>query len=208
MSSLSRRTTIKAWLYAVSIQYFVVQVVVALRFSGGYSWANNTISDLGNTACGIYGGRLICSPLHGFMNASFILLGLTMAIGSWLFYRQQTQLASRIGFISLLIAGLGTIMVGLFPENSIGGLHALGAAMPFIVGNIGLIILGRSLPASKSFKIYTVTSGVVALVALILFSSQHYSGLGQGGMERLTAYPQTIWLVIYGIASLFGRHPS
>src|ERR1700722_19315337 len=68
--------------YAAGVQYFVVQLLVALRWSPPYSISRNTISDLGNTACGSWNGRYVCSPLHDLMNLSFIVLGITMLLGS------------------------------------------------------------------------------------------------------------------------------
>ena len=68
--------------WMVSIQYFVIQVVVAQAWTVNYSLAQNTISDLGNTTCAIYAGRFVCSAKHGLMNASFVILGVTMVVGS------------------------------------------------------------------------------------------------------------------------------
>ena len=59
------------------LQYYVVQLIVALAWRVPYSWNGNTISDLGNTMCGKYGSRVVCSPLHGIMNVSFVALGVT-----------------------------------------------------------------------------------------------------------------------------------
>ena len=183
-----------------SSQYYLVQIFVAVAWSTSYSLRFNTISDLGNTACRIYNGRYVCSPLHSLMNASFIVLGLTMVIGAGLIYQEfkETQ-GSLTGFSFMAIAGLGTLIVGLFPENSINSVHIFGATLPFLVGNIGLIILGLTLEMPKSLRIYTLLSGIVSIAALIFFSFQNYLGLGIGGMERIVAYPQTMWLIIFGI---------
>jgi len=37
--------------------------------------------------------------------------------------------------------------------------------------------------------------GTMSLVALVLFSSGIYLGLGKGGMERMIAYPALLWMV-------------
>src|SRR5271154_1655168 len=74
-------------IWILSIQYFIIQFIVAAAWQAPYSWRFNTISDLGNSACVVYGGRTVCSPLHGLMNASFILLGITMATGAMLIYQ-------------------------------------------------------------------------------------------------------------------------
>ncbi len=97
------------------------------------------------------------------------------------------------------IGGLGTLLVGLFPENTIVALHILGAALPFSIGNLGIVILGLALDIPRSLRAYTLLTGTVALMALVLLISRHYLGLGPGGMERLTAYPQSTWLIVFGI---------
>ncbi len=187
-------------IWILSIQYFITQVVVAHAWIMHYSLASNAISDLGNTVCGSYGGRYVCSPLHSLMNASFIMLGLTMATGAWLIYQEfQESIGSLVGFSLMAIAGVGTVVVGLFPENTVSSLHIFGAALPFLLGNIGLVVLGRTLDLPKALRLFTLISGVVSLVALALLVSHHYLGIGFGGMERLTAYPQTLWLIVFGI---------
>lgn len=187
-------------LWILSVQYFAVQIAAAQAWTTSYNWRLNTISDLGNTACGTYGGRYVCSPSHVLMNISLIVLGITMILGALLIYRQfKDNRGSMIGFSCMAVAGLGTVLVGLFPENSVAALHNFGAAMPFFVGNVGLVVLSLALSIPKSLKIYTFLSGALALVALGLFLNHSYLGLGEGGMERITAYPQTVWLIVFGI---------
>src|SRR6476660_3268995 len=197
---MTRNTALKSqylpWiLYISSIQYFIVQVIVGLRFSPAYSLTENTISDLGNTFCGAYGTRAVCSPLHLLMNVSFVVVGLTILLGSLYAYRALIRSrGALVGFSMFAAGGLGTVLVGLFPENSIAAMHVLVAALPFFVGNLGLIVLGFSLRTSKAIRFYTLLTGVIALSALILFLTGSYLGLGLGGMERIVAYPQTIWM--------------
>lgn len=187
-------------IWILCIQYYIIQIVTARAWVIHYSLLRNPISDLGNTACGLYSGRFVCSPLHGLMNASFITLGITMATGSLLIYQEfKENWASLVGFSFMAAAGVGTLMVGLFPENSLSILHTVGAALPFFIGNLSLIILGLALRVPKALKIYTLLSGIISLAAFILFVTHHYLGLSIGGMERIVAYPQTIWLIIFGI---------
>src|SRR4051812_21773515 len=102
--------------WVLSAQYFLIQIIVASAWSLAYSWKFNVISDLGNTACGQYAGRYVCSPDHALMNASFILLGITMAAGSLLIYQEfKESRASLVGFSLMALAGFGTMLVGLFP---------------------------------------------------------------------------------------------
>jgi hypothetical membrane protein len=187
--------------WILSVQYFAAQLIAAASWSPAYDWARNLISDLGNTACGAYGDRLVCSPQHGLMNASFIMLGLTMALGSLLIYTEfKRSWASFLGFSLMALAGLGTILVGAFPENVNGWLHGLGALLALGVGNIALVVLALAIKqARRSFRTYTFISGVVSLVALGLFLIHINLGLGQGTIERIVSYPQTGWLVLFGL---------
>jgi hypothetical protein len=38
----------------------------------------------------------------------------------------------------------------------------------------------------------------VSLVAILLFAVHEYLGFGPGGMERVAAYPEVIWLIMFG----------
>ncbi len=186
--------------WIVSVQYYLTQIIVALAWSTHYSWAQNTISDLGNTSCNTYAYRMVCSPLHGLMNASFITLGITMIGGSTLIYREfKKSTLSGIGFSFMGLSGIGTLLVGIFPENSINILHILGASAVFLIGNLGIALLGKTLDIPKSLRYYTLLSGLVALIASLLFVCHLYLGLGIGGMERLATYPQTMWLIVFGV---------
>jgi hypothetical membrane protein len=186
-------------LWMLSVQYFGVQIIAAQAWTT-YNWRLNTISDLGNTACGAYGGRYVCSPAHVLMNISLIVLGITMFLGSLLIYQQfKGSRRALTGFSCMAAAGLGTVLVGLFPENSVSPLHIAGATLSFLVGNLGLVVLSMALSIPRSLRIYTFLSGALALVALALFMNHSYLGLGEGGMERVVAYPQTVWLIVFGI---------
>ena len=107
-----------------------------------------------------------------------------------------------VGFTLFALGGAGTALVGIFPENTVSALHGIGAALPFLIGNVGVVILGFSLEVPKILRIYTVLTGSIALAALGVYASGHYIGLGEGGLERVVAYPQTIWIIILGIYSL------
>jgi hypothetical membrane protein len=186
--------------WIISIQYFIIQLVVALAWPVPYSFSNDAISDLGNSVCGTYDYRYVCSPYHTWMNVSFIVLGATMIAGSTLIYQEfKKNGANKLGFWFMALSGFGTILVGVFPENTVTLLHSFGALLPFLLGNIALIIFGFSLGLAGKFRIYTILSGIVALGALLLFSTHTYLELGLGGMERLVAHPQTIWLMTFGV---------
>ena len=185
--------------WMLSVQYFLVQIVVAAAWKVPFSLMRNTISDLGNTVCAPFSDRIVCSPLHGLMNASFIVFGVTMVVGSFFITSEFRKNAwSRAGFFGMGLAGLGTVLVGIFPENTVGTMHIIGAVLPFFVGNLSLVILSHSLQLPPGFRAYTRASGYVALIALVLFTLNHYIGFGLGGLERLVSYPQALWLIAFG----------
>lgn len=71
--------------------------------------------------------------------------------------------------------------------------------MAFLAGNIGLVILAFALTAPVALRAYSFASGALALVALAIYASGHNAGLGEGGIERVVAYPQAVWLVVTGL---------
>jgi hypothetical membrane protein len=193
--------------YVSGVQFFVVQLLVALRWSPPYSISRNTISDLGNTACGPWDGRYVCSPSHDLMNLSLIILGVTMMSGSAFIFRDFARgRAAAAGLAAMTASGLGVVMVGLFPENSVPVLHGVGAGITFVVGNGALFVWAFVLEMPVPLRAYAFLSGAVAILGLAAYVSGHYLGLGQGGMERFVAYPQTIFLAVIG-CYLLAKNP-
>lgn len=188
-------------LWISSIQYFIIQLIVISAWTVPHSWSDNFISDLGNTECGTYAGLAVCSPLHALMNVSFITFGVAMLAGAVLLARHfsKTKLSST-GFCLMVLAGVGTIFVGVFPENTIGWLHMFGAILGLGVGNLSVLLLGIGLrEIHPALRTYTIASGVVSLSAFILFASGIYLELGRGGMERMVSYPFTVWMIVFGL---------
>lgn len=187
------------WVF--SAQYFAAQFIAAAAWPVSYNWAVNRISDLGATICGAYNNRFVCSPDHALMNASFILLGIIMALGSLLIYQEfRESKLSLLGFSMMALAGLGAILVGVVPENTVNQLHTLGAFLALGVGNAALIILAIALKrVHKIFRVYTFITGIFTLTFLITSIFNLPIGLGQGTIERLVSYPQTAWLILFGL---------
>ena len=206
-SDIPRSANFGALLWISSVQYFIVQLIVISAWTVPHSFANNFISDLGNTECGEYAGLAVCSPLWPLMNMSFIVFGVTMALGAILLHKEfiRTRL-SRVAFGLMVLSGIGTIMVGLFPENTINSLHVVGAFLGLGVGNLSVLLLGLSLTSlPKGLRLYTIISGIVSLSAFALFVAGIHLGIGRGGMERLISYPFTVWMVGFGIYILITR---
>jgi hypothetical membrane protein len=206
-------TTLGAVAWLLAAQFFVAQVVVASAWTAPFSLRTNVISDLGNTSCGPYpnaSSPFVCSPWHAAMNASFIIVGITMAAGAVL-----ARGAFRAGWrrdlaIALFVAaGIGVLLVGVFPDNENSTNHAVGAGVNFIAGNAALILFGLALPPSAStrwFVWFSVFAGAAGLVATVLFALRHDLGLGAGGIERVAAYTTATWQIVAGLVILRRPH--
>lgn len=200
-------------LFLASIQYYVVEFIVQRAWSPvPYTLRFNTISDLGATACGPIPiiGTFACSPLHLLMNISFILTGLLALAGLMLlrpyFPKHWTV---TIGMTFIALASLGSVGVGLFPENEHIVLHLISALTLFVLGNVGLLITGLSL-YFLSFRpklgLAASVLGTAGLSSFFLLPTGLLPAIGIGVLERFVAYPVTLWLILCGF--VFLRHPG
>lgn len=200
-ATMTRQVTLGAACWALSIAYFADQALAQTASTRPYSMATNLISDLGITACGPYSGighADVCSPLHGLVNGTFIVVGLLHAIGA-LATRQAwprgPQRSFGLGFIAL--AGTGLILAGLAPENVAPTIHAVGALYGILALNVGMILLGLTLLSlMRGLGAMALVAGLVGLVGTILFLTS--PALAQGATERVADYPAAAMLVVFG----------
>jgi hypothetical membrane protein len=106
---------------------------------------DNRVSDLGSTACGrTVANTLICSPLHAVMNLTFVLTGVLILVGLFLTRSMWRRRRTTWGLVLLGVAGAGTMLVGLSPENVNVVLHVIGA-LNIPAGNVAMILLGLAI---------------------------------------------------------------
>ncbi len=200
----------------MAIVFFIAQVAVAYNWQSQarrpagitpdhpYSFFANTISDLGQTAKFTYGTPPMWSPDHVWMNVAFVLLGAVMILGSPFIYQEFNEntpakvWVARVAFTAQTLAGVGAIIVGLVPENTNTSVHELGAGLAIAVGTLGVFLLGLSLPLPGRIRRFMLWCSPVSLVAILLYALHEYLGFGPGGMERVAAYPEVIWLIMFG----------
>jgi hypothetical membrane protein len=201
-------------IFTVAAVYFLIQLIAAWVFTPSYSLVSNSISDLGETSCGGYGSPAICSPRWWLMDyVGFVLLGLVMVVGSALLYHEFTERlprerrAAMLGFALISLGGFGSILVGFFPENENRTMHIIGAFLAIAIGNIAILVLGSVLTLPESMRRSMLMFSSVALAALVCFASHRYFGIGHGTMERIAAYPVTIWLITFGLY-IWRFHPK
>jgi hypothetical membrane protein len=170
---------------------FVIALVIAEAIYPAYSTSANYISDLG-----VWG-----RPSAVIFNPSIVLFGSLNLVSSY-FVKKEFKLGS-IAYIFAL-AGVGTLTVGLFPENTVlvNGfpvIHSIAALLTFVIGGVAAI---ASYKFTKSpFRIISVILGTVTLLAFVLFMATMdfgYLGLGVGGMERMIVYPTILWILSLG----------
>lgn len=200
-----------AWIAGV-VQFFAIHGIAESAWARPYSWARNNISDLGNAHCALQPDpepRYVCSPEHGLMNVSFVILGVLLVVGvaltgGVLWRRSGSAVVARLLLAS---AGMGFVLAGLAPADVNENQHLLGALFIMAAGNTGLVVAGVGLTEGVPAPLRWGTSllGVASITAFGLFLSHHYLGLGMGGMERVAAFPLLFWALAVGVRGLIHR---
>jgi hypothetical membrane protein len=138
------------------------------------------------------------------MNAAFVVSGLLTVAGSYLlrsaFPKGWTVNAA---FWLLRVGALGVLIVGFVPEDTNPIIHVIGALILFFCSNAGLALLGLSLyheSGNRPYAGFTALCGLIGLTALLLIPLGLVFGIGL--MERLVAYPLTVWEIVTGIVFL------
>lgn len=168
-----------AFLFVGNVQ-FLLGMVIAEALYPGYSVSEDYISDLGVGTTSL------------IFNSSVFLLGVAAVAGA---YFIQRAFGSRILSVLLTLTGLGAMGVGLFPET-FGVIHGIASLITFVFGGLSAIMSYKLQKPPLSYA--SVLLGALSLVALALFGSSTYLGLGKGGMERMIAYPTLLWAVGFG----------
>jgi hypothetical membrane protein len=190
------------WLVA-TLQFIGGMIVTQIGYGSSYSLTQNYISDLGANTCGMYDGRNVCSPWHLVFNVSIVLFGLLLLLGIVLIRTGFPPRGTRtVGLGLLVLAAIGAIGVGLSPETYNITIHTISALLAFAGGGLALIVLGIAMFRDTrwdGFRAYSMLSGLVDLVALVLFATGTYGPLGVGGMERLIVAPVLLWAIVVSV---------
>ncbi|MEM3671033.1 MAG: DUF998 domain-containing protein [Thermoprotei archaeon] len=140
-----------------------------------YSVSGNAISDLGVGKTAVY------------FNTSIVILGAALAFSSYL---SNKTFKSKWFTATLLLAGVGSAGVGLFPENHPAP-HTVFALMAFLFGGLSAILFARL--TGKLFRWVSMALGLLTLVFLSAFIAGFRADLGFGGVERFIVYPELMW---------------
>ena len=169
----------------------VLGIIVSEALYPGYSTSGNYISDLG------------VGPSALIFNSSIFILGVLVLFGAYFIYR---GFGVRVFSVLVALAGVGAVGVGVFTENA-GFVHTFFSLIVFLFGGLSAIF-SYMLVRKSYFACFSAVLGVVVVLALVLFASHCYFGLGKGGMERLIAYPALLWAVSFGgyLIGWCGKH--
>lgn len=198
------------WL--LTIEFFLAQFIAQAAWPA-YSMVLDDISLLGVTTCGTYlnpapgGTELVCSPLSLVFNIGMALNGALVVLGVWLTRSLWPKGKRTIAALWLLaLGGDGSMLVGIFPLNVFLPLHMFGAVLSLGVACFGFFLLGAVLwRTQRTFALYTIATGALALAAFILYVAGIYP-FGRGAIERIAAWPHTIWYIVTGFLILRGRY--
>lgn len=199
--------------WILTVEYYIAQIITQSAWPD-YSISKYDVSALGVTTCGTFNdpstgeSLYACSPLHAVMNAGFIILGVLVILGTFLL--RSTWPKRRLttaALVLIAIGGFGEILAGYAPGNENVVIHAIGALLHWLCGYVGIILLGfATWKTQRTVALFSFFFGLIAIVGFFLYGNHVYLGLGRGGMQRIVAYPSTIWMITIGI--LFLRSSS
>jgi hypothetical membrane protein len=141
---------------------------------------------------------LAAGPSGWVQNVNFLLFGLLMiayAVGLHLGVRPSR--AGVVGFVFLVLSGIGLMWGGVFPATDATGafnedrlLHVPGFIMTFLGGGIGHIVMSRRMardPRWQSVASYTLMTGIAMLVLILV----------GGGLVRPPGAPLHAWFGLF-----------
>jgi hypothetical protein len=172
----------------------------------------DAVSDLGVTVCGTVkiGGvpGYYCSPLYLSDDVGFVMTGLAIFLGVFLTRDVWPRSKStKAGLILLALAGLGKVAAGLSPANVDLTIHLLDVP-GLILGNIGMILVGRSLRVrARRLSRFTEALGITGLIGMLAFLAGSHSAIN-GLLERIGGYPLIIWAAVIGFALIARRNAA
>jgi hypothetical membrane protein len=197
-------------LIAAGILLLLANVIPALSYSG-FNGAQTLVEQLGASSN---------SPLALVFDLLMIVSGIALILGAWLIWSGLPPRGSRtIGLLLLMIAGVAALAIGAFPSGSaqdVGGLNGSLTIVLFLAAGFSLLILTLAMLRDRRWdglRLYTLLSGVVVLVAFLLYHEGLSGALGPGGAERLGLAALILWLFVIGVHLVripvySARHPG
>jgi hypothetical membrane protein len=196
----SRTLGYAAWLAQPA--YLAAEAGLAVTAGVGYSLRDDTISALG-TACDP--GEVGCSSAPLAMNVVFVLFGVLQAVGAFPRLRDRRSEA-LVGWL-WVVAGLGSVGVGLLPVDTRPTAHALVALPVFAAQPLALLLHARLQPpgAVRRAGLLLATVALVGVACFVaLLGHDQWVGLA----ERAAIWPAKLWLPLVAVATAGRLRPE
>jgi len=178
----------------IGVAQFAIFLMISEALFPNYSISNNYISDLGAICNRLPASKNSCvfiQPSSMIFNSSIIILGILLILSSYYFLNSRVN---RTISIMIILSGIGCIGVGIFTEAT-GIIHGIFSFITF--SSIGILAIIAYIIQGSPMKYFSIIAGIVTLIALALYISGIYLGLGFGGMERMIVYPVMIWSLAF-----------
>ncbi|NYG56119.1 DUF998 domain-containing protein [Nocardioides perillae] len=184
-----------AGLWAVRPAYVVVELLVA-SVARGHDLCDDAVSRLGAVGC----TASVCSPGHEVLNATFVVVGALLAVGTVLLAPQLGRLVTAL----LVAAGLSTALTGLVPVDVAPARHALAATPLFVAQPLALGLLAarvrRAHPRLAGLLATTAVGAGAAGLGFVLLDGAAGTGLA----ERVALWPVLVALAAAGAVLVRG----
>lgn len=205
--STLRNRRITGYVALVVLQYFLAEWIVSATWRGQYGYRDDVVGPLGLAFCGP-SGNWPCSALYPLMNVSFVLTGLAICFVALSWAVQRLATYAHTAFVA--IAGLALAFSGVVTETTDYPLHSTAMTVFFVLGSLGILLIGLSLTSALSGQLRTVAvvAGFAATIGYFCFTGGHTGLLGPGWTERLVIYPILFAVVVIGCAGMRSGLPK
>lgn len=176
-------------------------VTAEALYPAPYSTHRNTVSDL----AAMRPHNLVREPSAAIFNTTMIVTGLMLIVAAYCLHRALRQWTVTVP-AALMAAGI--LGVGIFPGTHMTA-HQWLAMLAFTAASVTVLLSCTVLRGPLRYL--SAVLGVVALASLVVavffLDWAPAASLGEGGLERLIAYPVVLWMVSFG-AWLAGGTPG
>ena len=205
-----RRVALAGTLLLIGGAWTILSITIAESLTPGYSVSNETISGLGSP---IFSGTcndapkcvILIQPASAIFVFAEFLNGI---LGLWTGSILRSATCHRRFALAISVVGVANSLVGAsylpfyLGGSSVtvivaaGAVHVVGAFTTFVLTPIAAISTYRFTRAPLRY--FSLVLGAFALAANFLFLTGNFLGLGYGGMERMVAYPLSLWGIGFG----------
>ena len=182
--------------------YLVAEVGLAVVAGVGYSLRDDTISALG-TSCDP--GQVGCSSTPLAMDVVFVLFGVLQAVGALPLLAGRRSEAV-VGWL-WVVAGVGSVGVGLLPVDRHPTAHAL-VALPVFAAQPVAVLLHARLVRPGSARLAGLLLAITALVGVACFVTLLGHDQWVGLAERAAIWPAKLWLPLVAVTTAGRLRPG